>query len=99
MSEPLHRMVDGVKVYLTPEEEQAVRAEWAEADVERQQLEQEQARLAEFDAAIKGDTTIAQLKAMTNAEFDAWWDANIDTAAKAIAVLKRLARVIIRRVL
>jgi hypothetical protein len=34
MSERLHRMVDGVRVDLTPEEEAAVRAEWANAPPE-----------------------------------------------------------------
>ena len=59
----------------------------------------EAVREAAIDSAIAGDATIAQLKGMTNAEFDAWWAANVTTAAQAIAVLKRLARVIIRRVL
>jgi hypothetical protein len=62
-------------------------------------LSTQQAKEAGLDAAITGDSVIQQLKAMTNAEFDAWWDANVTTAAQAIAVLKRLARVIIRRVL
>jgi hypothetical protein len=62
-------------------------------------IQAEATREAGLDAAIDGDTTIQQLKAMTNAEFNTWWDANVTTAAQAIAVLKRLARVIIRRVL
>lgn len=59
----------------------------------------EEVRRAEYETAIAADATIQQLKAMTNAEFDGWWAANVTTAAQAIAVLKRLARVIIRRVL
>ena len=52
-----------------------------------------------IDVAIGADTTLAQLKAMTNAEFDAWWLANVTTAALAIQVLKRLAKLVIRRLL
>lgn len=58
-----------------------------------------QSREAGIDTAITNDATIQQLKAMTNTEFDTWWDANVTNAAQAIAVLKRLTRVIIRRVL
>jgi hypothetical protein len=93
------KMVDGQLVPLSPEEEERCSTEWAAADAQRAACEAEKARLAEYDTAIAGDTTLAQLKAMTNAEFGAWWDANITTAAAAIAVLKRLARVIVRRVL
>lgn len=50
-----------------------------------------------LDAALSADTTLAQLKAMTNTEFDAWWLANVTTAAQAIQVLKRLAKLAIRR--
>lgn len=32
MSDPLYKMVDGVQVQLSPSEEAAVRAEWAESD-------------------------------------------------------------------
>ena len=52
-----------------------------------------------IDVAIGADTTLAQLKAMTNAEFDAWWLVNVTTAAQAIVVLKRLAKLVIRRLL
>lgn len=57
------------------------------------------ARVAAIDGVIAGDTTIAALKGMTSAEFDAWWTANVTTLAQANAVLKRIARVVIRRVL
>lgn len=56
-------------------------------------------RRASVDAAIAADTTIAQLKAMTPTDFDTWWAANVTTAAQAITVLKRIARVVLRRVL
>ena len=59
----------------------------------------EEARKAGVDAAIGADATIAQLKAMTAAEFDTWWAANVTNAAQAINVLKRVTRVVIRRLL
>ncbi len=61
--------------------------------------EAESARLATIDTTIGGDTVLAQLRAMTNAQFDTWWSANVSTNAQAIAFMKRLARVVIRRVL
>lgn len=57
------------------------------------------ARLEELSAAISADTQITALKTMTNAQFDVWWDANVTTAAQAIAVLKHLVRVMIQRLL
>jgi hypothetical protein len=59
----------------------------------------EAARKATFESAIGVDTIIAQLKAMTAAEFDIWWDANVTNAAQAIAVLKRLTRLMVVRLL
>lgn len=59
----------------------------------------ELARLSAVDQAIATDSTVSSLKAMTNAEFDTWWAANVTNAAQAINVLKRIARVVIRRVL
>jgi hypothetical protein len=60
----------------------------------------------ERDVAVRTQTigavqpkTIDQLKAMTLAEYGAWFDANFDTAAKLIGLLKRLTLIIIRRVL
>jgi len=58
-----------------------------------------QLRAQALDVAIDADTVIQQLKAMTNDEFNTWWDANVTTPAQAIVVLKRLVRVMIRRVL
>lgn len=54
-------------------------------------------RLAAIDDSIKQDNIIAQIKAMTTAEFDAWWAANVTNAAQAIGVLKRVVRIMCRR--
>jgi hypothetical protein len=66
----------------------------------------EASRLGTIDGAIAANTlgsvtpkTVAELKAMTAAEFSPWFDANVTSAAQAIALLKRLALIIIRRVL
>jgi hypothetical protein len=59
----------------------------------------ELARQQAVDEAIQSDSTVSALKAMTNAEFDTWWAANVTNAAQAINVLKRVTRVVIRRVL
>lgn len=56
-------------------------------------------RVAAIEATIAADTTLAQLKAMTNAEFDTWWASNITNSAQGNAALKRVARVVLRRVL
>ena len=53
------------------------------------------ARRAEYNSAIGADPVITGLKGMSVAQFDAWWDANVTSAAQAIAVLKRLIKVII----
>lgn len=71
-----------------------------QADLDARADARAQAQLyTQADAAIAADNVVAQLKTMTVAEFDAWWAANVTTAAQAIAILKRLARVVIRRVL
>lgn len=54
---------------------------------------------ATIDAAIAGDATVQSLKAMTSAEFDAWWTANVTNTAQLVNVVKRLARLVIRRLL
>lgn len=59
----------------------------------------EELRLAAIDTAIQTDATLESLKAMSNAQFDTWWTANVSTNAQAIAFMKRLARVVIRRLL
>jgi len=52
-----------------------------------------------FRSAIAGDSVLTQLKAMSNTEFEAWWDSNVTSAAAVIAILKRLVRVVILRIL
>lgn len=93
------RVVNGAAVEIPPEERQAICDEWNAEEALRPAREATAARLAALDQAIAGDTTLNELKAMTNQEYNTWWDQNITTAAAAISVLKRLARVIIRRVL
>ena len=44
-------------------------------------------------------TNMPYLAGLMVASINAWWDANVTTAAQAISVLKRLARIIIRRIL
>lgn len=66
----------------------------------------EDTRLAAIDSSIAANTfgtvtpkTLAELKAMSAAEYSAWFDQNVTSAAQAIGVLKRLTLVIIRRLL
>lgn len=59
----------------------------------------EATRLAELDAQITGSATLTSLKAMTNAQFDTWWTANVTNLAQANVVLKLIARVVLRRLL
>ena len=60
-------------------------------------------RLVAVDASIAGFSfggqTLAQLKAMDNATWDAWWAANITNIAQASALLKFLARTVLRKLL
>lgn len=93
------KLVNGLPVAMTPAEEAARDAEeaaWLSAQVD---LAAAQAKVASFDTAINTDTLIQQFKAMSAAEFDAWWDGNVTNAAQAIGVLKRLCKIIIRRIL
>ena len=81
-------------------ERDATPAEVAEIDARRNAPPNpEDTRKAAIDSAIDADSTIAQLKAMSNAEFSAWFAANVTTLAQARNVLERLARIVIRRVL
>jgi len=57
----------------------------------------EQTRIDDLDTEINNDTVLSNLKSMTNAEFNAYWSANVTTAAQANQVLKRLARLVIRK--
>ena len=56
-------------------------------------------RLAGFDAAIGGDASLQAFRTMSKADFDTWWAANVTTAPQAIAVMKKLAWLEIRRLL
>lgn len=93
------KLVNGIVVTMTAEEEAARDAEeeaWAAGQPTRDAIA---ARIQSLDSAIRGDNIIQTLKTMTAAQFDAWWDANVTTAAQAIAVLKRLVKLIIFRLL
>lgn len=59
------------------------------------ELAQEVQRLTDIEQTVRGDSQLAQLKVMTNAEFDAWWTANVTNAAQAAAILKKLVKLII----
>jgi hypothetical protein len=66
----------------------------------------EPALVADAESALAAATfgavqpaTRAQLRAMNWAAFSAWYDANVTNAAQAIALLKRIAFVVIRKAL
>lgn len=61
--------------------------------------EAERARQEAIDEAIRQDAVIQQIKAMSPAEYDTWWAANVTNAAQTIAVLKRVVRILCRKVL
>lgn len=77
----------------------ALQAEWAAEAAAQPARDAEAARVAALDGAISSDATVASMRAMTSAEFDAWWAANVTTVAQASNVLKRVTRVVLRRVL
>lgn len=93
----MKKIVNGIEAELSAEEEAefaARDATWAAGQPQRDALA---ARHASMDAAISGDQTITQLKAMNAADFDTWWAANVTNLAQANGILKRLARLAIRR--
>ncbi len=55
------------------------------------------ARVKAIDTAIANDSVIAQIKQMSNAEYDAYWAANVTNAAQLNAVVKRIVRIVVRR--
>lgn len=55
----------------------------------------DQVRGAEVDAAIKADTVIQALQAMSNAQYDAWWTNR--SAAQKDLILKSVLRLVVRR--
>ena len=93
------KLVNGIPVPLTAQEEAARDIEEADDAVVLTATAANRARLAEFDSAIAGDANLQAFKGMTKAGFDAWWAANVTTAAQAIGVLKKLCWVLLRRVL
>lgn len=54
-------------------------------------------RLAAIDADIRNDAIVDQVKIMTNAEYDAWW--NLRLPAQKDIMLKRMFRFMCRRLL
>lgn len=93
------KLVDGIQVPMTVEEEAARNAEetaWLAGQASRDALA---ARTQSLESAIGGDSVIQTLRTMTAAQFDAWWDANVTNAAQAIGVLKRLIKLIIFKLL
>lgn len=48
MTERLHRMIDGVKIYMTPEEEAELRAEWAKNEAQQKATQYIKQRVAEY---------------------------------------------------
>ena len=52
-----------------------------------------------LESSVSGDSIIKSLKGMDQNEFDAWWTANVNNAAQAIGLLKRLVRILLLRVL
>ncbi len=70
----------------------ALTAEETTADADAQ-------RRAAIETAITGDAQLNQFKAMSNAELNSWFDANITTVNARDALMKRMFRVLVRRVL
>lgn len=95
----MEKIVNGVAVPMNAEEIEARQAEEAAWPALAQARDAAAARDASMDQAIAGDATIAQLRAMTSADFDIWWAANVTNLAQANNILKRLTRLAIRRLL
>lgn len=92
-------MVNGVPTPMTQAEETARDAEeaaWTAGDAARIAVT---ARMSGLDAAIAADQTLQSFKSMTATQFDTWWDANVTNAAQVVAVLKRLVKLVVRRLL
>jgi hypothetical protein len=63
------------------------------------QIAIDKVRTDAIDLNIKNDAVLNAAKAMTNAQFDTWWAANVTNLAQANGVLKLLARIVIRKLL
>jgi hypothetical protein len=62
----------------------------------------ERTRIAAIDSTIEGDVVIQSWKVMSNSQFDAAWatmTAGINTIPQLMGLLKRIARIIVRRLL
>lgn len=95
----MKKLINGALVDMTAAEVAALQAEWDAWQAGKAARDADAARLDAVDNAIAGDATVTALKGMTNAEFSAWFAANVTTLAQARNVLERLARIVIRRVL
>lgn len=93
------KMVNGVPTPMTAQEEAARDAEEAAWLAGQAARDAEAARTASMDTAIKNDGVLQNLKTLSAAEFDLWWENNITNANQAIQVLKRLVKLIIRKLL
>lgn len=88
---------------------QPLMLEWEEKGLpeipSQEQVEEEQRgqavdqAISQFQLGNSSPATIAQLKKMTVAQYNAWFDANFTSAAQLIGLLKRMLLVIIRRLL
>lgn len=100
---PLTKIVNGLPVPMTPQEEADIQALWDAAAATIPARQAEDARIADIDTQIAADTfgnpavTIHQLAAMSFADFNTWWNSNVTNAAQAIQVLKRLTYFTLRR--
>ena len=93
------KMVNGVSVALTSEEEAARDAEeavWAAGGAARMA---EETRRASIHAETNGDAIIDHLKTLTASDIDDWFTANITNAAQAITLLKKLTKIVILKLL
>jgi len=93
------KMVNGVPTPMTAQEEairDAEEAAWLAGQAAR---DAEQQRVTDFDAAIKTDAELQTLKTITVAQFNTWWDNNINNLAQLNAVCKRIFRLIIFKLL
>jgi hypothetical protein len=93
----MNKLLNGVLVALTPEEEAGILAQRQAAADAAAASTPERQRLAEQQALSKADVQIASLRAMTPAQFDAWFDAL--TNAQLRELVKRLTRLVLFRLL
>lgn len=95
----MKKILNGQLVDMTAADAAELQAAWDAWAAGKPARDADAARVAAVDDAIGADATVTALKGMTNAEFSAWFAANVTTLAQARNVLERLARIVIRRVL